>query len=173
MQVWFLGCDNPLEGGTATHSSVFIWRIPWTNEPGRLQSIASQRVGQDWSSFACTLWIITTYIYTTTERTSWCCYLVTKRYLTLCNPMNCSTPGSPVLHYLPEFPQIHIHWVSDAIQPFHPLLPPSPPVFNLSQHWSLFQWASSLYQVAKASILWCSAFLMVHLSIHTWLLEKP
>ena len=82
----------------------------------------------------------------------WLCYsdLVTeKSCLTLCNHMNCSTPGFPVLHYLPEFIQTHVHWVSDAIQPSHPLLPPSPPSLNLSQHQGLFQWISSSHQVAK------------------------
>ena len=58
---------------------------------------------------------------------------------TLCDPMNCSTPGLPVYHQLPEFTQTHIHRVSDAIQPSHPLLSPSPPAPNPSQHQSLFQ----------------------------------
>ena len=58
---------------------------------------------------------------------------------TLCNPMNCSTPGLPVHHQLPEFTQTHIHPVSDAIQPFHPLSSPSPLAPNPSQHQSLFQ----------------------------------
>ena len=59
------------------------------------------------------------------------CCLVTK-LCPLCSPMDCSMPGSPVLHYLPEFAQIHVHWVGDAIQPSHPLPPPFPPAFNLS-----------------------------------------
>ena len=67
-----------------------------------------------------------------------CCSVV-KLYLTLCNPMDCSTSDFPVLHYLPEFAQSHDHWVSDAIEPSHPLSPPSPPAFNLSQHQDLFQ----------------------------------
>ena len=58
---------------------------------------------------------------------------------TLCDPMNRSTPGLPVHHQLPEFTQIHVHRVSDAIQPSHPLLSPSPPAPNPSQHQSLFQ----------------------------------
>ena len=53
---------------------------------------------------------------------------------TLWDPMDCSTPGFPVLHYLPEFAQTHVHWVSDAIQPSNPLPPPFPFAFNLSQH---------------------------------------
>ena len=69
--------------------------------------------------------------------------------LTLCNPMDCSTPGLPVHHQLLEFAQTHAHGVSDAIQPSHPLLSPSPLAFNLSQHQSLFQGVSSSHQVAK------------------------
>ena len=69
--------------------------------------------------------------------------------LTLWDPMNCSTPGLPVHHQLPEFTQTHVHWVSDAIQPSHPLSSLSPPAFNLSQHQGLFQWVSSLHEVAK------------------------
>ena len=58
---------------------------------------------------------------------------------TLCNPMNCSTPGLPAHHQLPEFTQTHVHQVGDAIQPSHPLLSPFPPAPNPSQHQSLFQ----------------------------------
>ena len=68
--------------------------------------------------------------------------------LTLCDPMNCSTPGLPVHHQLPEFTQTHVQRVSDAIQPSHPLSPPSP-VPNPSQHQSLFQWVNSSHEVAK------------------------
>ena len=68
---------------------------------------------------------------------------------TLCDPMNHSTPGLPVHHQLPEFTQTHLHWVSDAIQPSHPLSSLSPPAFNLSQHQGLFKWVSSSHQVAK------------------------
>ena len=57
---------------------------------------------------------------------------------TLCDPVDCSTPGLPVYHQLPEFAQTHVHWVGDAIQPSHPLPSPSPPAFNLSQHQGLF-----------------------------------
>ena len=69
--------------------------------------------------------------------------------VSLCDPMDCSTPGFPVHHQLPELTQTHIHRVSDAIQPSHPLSPHSPPAFNLSQHQGLFQWVSSSHQVAK------------------------
>ena len=68
---------------------------------------------------------------------------------TLCDPMNRSTPGLPVHHQLPEFTQTHVHRVSDAIQPSHPLSSPSPPAPNPSQHQSLFQWVRSSHEVAK------------------------
>ena len=68
---------------------------------------------------------------------------------TLCDPMNRSMPGLPVHHQFPEFTQIHVHRVSDAIQPSHPLSSPSPPAHNPSQHQSLFQWVTSLHEVAK------------------------
>ena len=58
---------------------------------------------------------------------------------TLCDPMNCSTPGLPVHHHLPEFTQTHVHCTGDAIQPAHPLSTPSP-AFSLSQHQGLFRW---------------------------------
>ena len=137
-----------------------------------------------------------------------CCCSVTQSCLILCNLMDCSTPGFPFLCYLPEFAQTRVYWVDNAIQPSHPLLSPSPPAFNLSQHQGLFWWVRSSHQVAKvlgasasasvppiniqdwlplewtgwislqskglssllqhhsskASILWCSAFFMVHLS---------
>ena len=63
--------------------------------------------------------------------------------------MDCSMPGLPVHHQLPEVTQTHVHWVGDAIQPSHPLLFPSPPAFHLSQYQNLFQWVSSSHQMAK------------------------
>ena len=74
---------------------------------------------------------------------------VTQLCPTLCNPMNCSTPGLPVYHQHLEFTQTHVHRVGDAIQPSHPLPSPSPPALNLSQHQGLFKWVSSSHQVAK------------------------
>ena len=75
--------------------------------------------------------------------------LVAQSSPTLCNPMNCSMPGLPVHNHLPEFTQTHVHRVSDAIQPSHPLSSPFPPVSNPSQHQSLFQWVNSSHEVAK------------------------
>ena len=74
---------------------------------------------------------------------------VAQSRLTHCNPMDCSTPGFPVHHQLPEITQTHVHWVGDAIQPSYPLSSPCPPAFNLTQHQGLFKWVSSSYQVAK------------------------
>ena len=68
---------------------------------------------------------------------------------TLCNPMNCSKPGLPVYHQLLEFTQTHVHRVSDAIQPSHPLSSPSLLAPNTSQHQSLFQWVNSSHKVTK------------------------
>ena len=142
MWVQFLGLEDPLEEEMATYSSILAWKIPWTEEPGRLQSRGLQRFGQNWE----------------TEHTHIINYghmlfiqfsSVTQSCLTLCNSMNCSMPGLPVRHQLPEFTQTHVHWVGDAIQPSHPLSSPSPPAFNLSQHEGLFQWVSSSHQVAR------------------------
>ena len=74
---------------------------------------------------------------------------VTQSCPTLCDPINRSTPGLPVYHQVPEFTQTHVHRVSDAIQPCHPLSSPSPPAPNPSQHQSLFQWVNSSHEVAK------------------------
>ena len=74
---------------------------------------------------------------------------VTQSCPTLCDPMDFSKQVFCVLHQLLELAQTHVHWVSDAIQPSHPLSSPSHPAFNLSQHQGLFQWIRSLYQVAR------------------------
>ena len=81
------------------------------------------------------------------------CCSVAQSCLALCKPMDCHMPGFSVLCHLPELAQTHVHWVNDAIQPSRPLLSPSPPTFNLSQHQGLFQWVDCLYQVAKVLAL--------------------
>ena len=68
-----------------------------------------------------------------------CCCSVTQSCPTLCDPIDCSTPGLPVPYHLPEFAQVHVHCISDAVQPSHPLMPSSPSALNLSQHQGLFQ----------------------------------
>ena len=75
-----------------------------------------------------------------------CVCSVTKSCLTLCNPMDCSMPGFPVLHCFLEFAQIHVHWVGDAKQPSHPVPSPSPSAFSNSQHQGLFQGLGSSQQ---------------------------
>ena len=80
---------------------------------------------------------------------SWnCCSLVTRSCPSLCDPMDCSTPGFPVLHHFLELAKTHVHQVSDAIEPPHPLSSPSPLALNLSKH-QVFSNVGSLHQVAK------------------------
>ena len=139
------------------------WSWWWTGRPGVLRFMGLQRVGHDWA---------TELIATDTDQSHvwpwinheclWTCVSlhivwwwsvqfssVTQSCPTLSNPMNCSTPGLPVHHQLLVSTQTHVHRVSDAIQPSHPLSSPSPPALNLSQHQGLFKWVSSLHQVAK------------------------
>ena len=88
---------------------------------------------------------------------------VAQSCLTLWDPMNHSTPGLPVHHQLLEFTQTHVHRVSDAIQPSHPLSSPSPSAPNPSQHQGLFQWVNSLREVAKVL-----EFQLQHQSFQDW-----
>ena len=87
-------------------------------------------------------------IFSLLSDSCYCCSLA-KSCPTLFHPMDCSKPGFPIPHHIPEFAQIHVHWISDAIQPSHPLSPSSSSAFNLFQHQGLFQWVSSLHQIAK------------------------
>ena len=140
------GLGRSLEEGMATHCSIFAWRIPWT------ESLVGYR---PWSLKEpdTTEQLSTAH----TETSMWPFKLpprkvirsVSQSRLTLCNPMDCSTPGFPVHHQLPELAQTHVHWVSDAIQSSHSLSSPSSLAFNLSQHQGLFHWVSSSHQVAK------------------------
>ena len=98
-----------------------------------------------------------------------CCLSVVKLCPTLFDPMDCSRPGFPVLHHLPEFAQTHVYWVSDAIQPFHLLSPPSSPALSLSQHQGLSQWVDSLHQVAKVLELSASSSVLP-MNIQGWFL---
>ena len=86
---------------------------------------------------------------------------------TLCDPIDCSIPGLPVHHQLPELAKTHVHWVGDAIQPSHPLSSPSPLAFSLSQHQDLFQWVSSLHLVASVGVSASASVLPVN--IQGWL----
>ena len=92
---------------------------------------------------------------------------VAQSCLTFCDPMNHSTPGLPVHHQLLEITQIHVHQVSDAIQPSHPLSSPSPPALNPSQHQGLFQWVNSSHEVAKVL-----EFQLQHQSFHYFMANR-
>ena len=101
------------------------------------------------------------------------CCSVTQLRLTLCNPMQCSMPGFPVLHHLSELAQTHVHWVGDAIQSSCPLLSPSPAAFNLSQHQGFSQWVSSSHQVAMCisslpSVHGASPVMQLRQSVWAW-----
>ena len=95
-----------------------------------------------------------------------CCCLVTQPCLPLCNAMDCSMPGFPVLHYLPDFAQIHVHWVSDAIQTSHALLSPSPSAFNLSQNQDLSN--ESALQIRWSSIGASASASVLPMNIQAW-----
>ena len=100
------------------------------------------------------------------------CHLVNKLCLAICDPMDCSMPGLPVLHQLLEFTQTRFHWVGDAVQPSHPLSLPSPHALNLSQHQSLFQWVGSSHQGTKVSEfqLYCGGFTQ-WVGLDNWLVK--
>ena len=147
----------------ATHSSILAWTIPGTEEPSGLPSVGSRRVEHDWSDLSAAAEMIFKVVAWRILR-SVLVFLgishvhrgissvhfssVAQSCLTLCNPMNRSTPGLPVHHQLIEFTQTHVHRISDAIQPSHPLSSPSPAP-NPSQHQGLFQWVNSSHEVAK------------------------
>ena len=79
----------------------------------------------------------------------YCCYSVTHSCPALCDSMDCSTPGLLVPHYFLEFNQVHVHCISDAIQPSHPLMPSSPSALKFSEHQGLFQWVIYVHQMTK------------------------
>ena len=99
---------------------------------------------------------------------------VSKSCLTLRDPMDCSMPGFPVLHYIPEFAQTQVHWLNDAIQLSHPLLLPSPSL-NLSQHQDLFLWVGSSHQGLKVLELQHQSFQWIFRVdfLQDWLVWSP
>ena len=115
--VQFLGREYPPEKIIATHPSILVWRIPWTEESGRLQSMVLKESD-------------TPVQFSSVESLSG---------VRLCDLMDCSMPGLPVHHQLPELAQTHVLHFSHAIQPSHSPLSSSPPAFSLSQHQGLFQ----------------------------------
>ena len=135
--VWSLSWEDSLEEGTVTHSSILAWESAWAEEPGRLHSVGCKESDV-------TEWLSRAHHTVENQFSS-----VAQSCMTLCYPMDCSMPGFHVHHQHPELTQTHVHWISDAIQPPHPLSSPSPPTFNLSQHQGLFQCVSSSYHMAK------------------------
>ena len=141
--------------------------MPWTGEVCIL--VTSNSDGLTLIKSLC----VTTSMYLPLWASCYCCS-VAKSCLTLCNPMDCGTPGFPVYQHLPELAQTHVHQVSDAIQPSHPLLSPSPPAFNLSQYQGLFQWAGSSHQVAKVLELQHQSFQWIfRTDYQDWLVWTP
>ena len=129
---------NMVSGSSAfSKPSLNIWKPRWAGHGGEIwQTVVHWR--REWQ---------TTSVFLPREINQF--GSVTQLYLTLCDPVDCSIPDLHVHHQLPELAQTHVHWVGDAIQPSHPLLSPCSSAFDLSQHQDLFQWVSSLHQVAK------------------------
>ena len=168
MWLWFLCQEDLPEKEMATHCRVLSWEIPWTEEPGGLQFMGLK---MSWIWLVTKITAMKTkwkelirwqynmkFLFsksnqTSSQNLSRPCYVIIQfssvQWLSHVwvfeTPMGCSMPGFPVLHQLMELMQTHVHQVGDAIQPSHPLLSPSPPAFNLSQHQSLFQWVRSLH----------------------------
>ena len=162
----------------ATHSSVLAWRIPGMGESGGLPSMGSHRVRHNWSNLAAAAAgtkqfgskfspsfkykirksekILCLYPGIKKKKKAFClnlCCSVAQSWPTLCGPTDCSTPAFSVLHHLPEPAQTHVHWVSDAIQPSHPVIPFSSRLQSFPASGSFFQWVSSSNQVAKVLAL--------------------
>ena len=113
-RVQSLSWEDPLEKEITTYFSILAWKIPWREDPGRLWSMGSQRVGPDRVTEHGTL--KNRLIYDFPEIKPYATFLlITQSCPTLCCPMNCSTPGLPVHHQLPEFTQTHVHQIGDAI----------------------------------------------------------
>ena len=144
----------------ATHSSVLAWRIPETGEPGGLPSMGSYRVWHDWSDLAgaAAACLFIRWQFSSVQSLSCVRFFVTlwtaacQASLTITNSKLTQTP---------------VHWVSDAIQPCHPLLSPSPFAFNLSQHHSLFNWVELCIRWPK---YWSLEVYKFKLSVDSYLL---
>ena len=133
-----------LEKEMAIHSSILAREIPWIGEAGGLLSMGSQRVRHNWAhmphgdiSEHGAVWV------PQFSSVQFSCSVVSDSLW----PRGLHHARPPCPSPTPELSQTHVHWVSDAIQPSHPLSSPSPPALNLSQHQGLFQWVSSLHQV--------------------------
>ena len=124
---------------------IFFHKLPWkeTLAPAVHFSLSLHLTLEFINKHTWVLWGVSALIYHVQFSS------VAQSCLTLYDPMNSSTPGLLVHDQLPDFTQIHVHRVRDAIQPSHPLSSPSPPASNPSQHQSLFQWVNSSHEVAK------------------------
>ena len=131
-------CLDESRGGCFGLKNTFKMVVNWINP----QSLILNLVVEGCWFFAVWLYTLSIESFCSGQFSS-----VTESCLTVCNPMDYSTPGFPVHHQLPETTQTPVSWVGDAIQPSHPLSSPSP-AFNLSQHQGLFQWVNSSHQVA-------------------------
>ena len=147
---WFSWISLKRQGHVESRVAVLVWTKCWgsTEQPYEEQKWSKDGnlrtgFGRESHSFPrsddCFFWPLSSVQFSS----------VAQSCPTLCDPMNYSTPGLPVPHQLPEFTEAHVHRVSDAIQPSHPLSSPSPPAPNPSQHQSLFQWVNSSHEVAK------------------------
>ena len=133
-----------VSGGTKTRKK---------RSSGVLQAVSPLQAVSSWAAVTTTVQWYKVTVLGDEKDLGICCTTqsvqITQSCLTLWDPMDCSMPGLPVHHQLPEFTQTNVHWVSDTIQPTHSLSSRSPPAFNLSQHQGLFQWVSSSHQVDK------------------------
>ena len=157
-----LGQEDPLEKEMEIHSSIHARKITLSEEPDGLYTVCGVAKSRIWLSppthnsmmnkpelSCCCCFVLLSKSKDLVGRQAYQIRSVAQSCPTICDPMNRSTPGLPVHHQLPEFTQTQVHRVSDAIQPSHPLLSPSPLAPNPSKHQSLFQWVNSLYEVAK------------------------
>ena len=172
-RVWALGWEDSLEKEMATYSSTIAWKIPWTEEPGKLQSTGLQKVWHNWVSLRAWSQGLIGYLkefrfgpmamesHPKVYSEGWKNWINvlgdhSKLQLFSCSvvsnslaPLDCSMPGYLVFLSLLEFAQTPVHWVDDAIHPSHLLSPPSPYALDLSQHQGLFQWVGSKLQYDK------------------------
>ena len=144
------GGKDPLEEEIAIHSSILAWKTSWTEEPvqatvhgiTKSHTRLNTHTHSTWQLHFASSVVKLKRLHIEMHQFS----SVAQSCLILCDPMDCSTPGFPARHQLPEPTQTHVHRVGDAIQPSHPLLSPA---LNLFQHQGLFQWVSCSYQVVK------------------------
>ena len=150
--MWTVACQVPLSMGFSRQEYLSGLPLP---SPGDLPHprIKSKSPALQACSLPTELWG-KPYFLTSVQ-----CSSVAQSCPTFCDPMNRSTPGLPVHHQLPEFTQTHVHQVSNASQPSHPLSSPSPPAPNPSQHQSLFQWVNSAWGGQSTGVSALASFL--------------